>query len=83
MRPDLDAAVAVAKHRKVPLMLDNAERLRLMDVLLRITDIAGQAFDVLESKQVSEADILVIVQLPQYVNAFTSALTAHARRMAR
>jgi hypothetical protein len=80
---DDQLAAIFAKHRKVPLDMDNAERLRLMDVLLRITDIAGKAFDVLDSKQVSEADILVIVQLPDYCNAFTTGLTAHAMKKAR
>lgn len=58
--------------------------MRLKEVLLQITQMALQAFDVLDTNLISEHDTYVILQLPDYVNAFTDGIKKHARaRIAR
>lgn len=82
IRPDLDAERAKASTVKVPLGMESAERRRLMDVLLRLHEIAMQAFDAMEADALSEADVLLLLQLPDYCNQFTRAIERHARTKA-
>lgn len=72
-------AESLRKHRKVPLNMPADERHRLMDVLLRIHQIAMTTFDALEADAISESDVFVMLQLPEYCNTFTKGIEKHAR----
>lgn len=63
----------------MPLGMPNEERRRLMDVLLRLQKLAGDAFDVLDAQMISERDALLFLQLPDYCNAFTLGIEKFAR----
>lgn len=80
VRPDLEAERAKASTKKMPMtMMENSERLELMDVLLRISSISQEAFDILDSQSISEADVFLILQLPDWCNAFTKGMEDYAR----
>lgn len=68
------------RHAKIPLGMPQKERQRLMALMLRIHEQAMIAFDCLEADMVSEHDVAVMAQLPQYVNSFVDAMKAHANR---
>lgn len=60
--------------------METSERLDLMDVLLELSKISGEAFDMLEANLISEADVFLILQLPDWCNKFTQGIERHARR---
>lgn len=82
VRPDLDAKRAEASEHKHPLRMDEYERTELMEVLLKISSIAQEAFDVVDANALSEKDVFLILQLPDWCNYFTKAMEHQARRMA-
>lgn len=83
VRPDLDAEREKASIKKVSFRMDPTLRTHLLDVLLDIQNLAGDIFDMLDADQVSEADILLMLQLPDYCNKFTKAMETHARQVVR
>ena len=79
---DWQRQIREASPRRVPMDFPSDEQRRLMDVLLRITDIAGQTFDALERNELSERELMVMLQLPAYCNQFTRGIRAHLARRA-
>lgn len=83
VRPDLEEKRRTASTTKNPLRMEKAERDELMEILLRISKISMEAFDMIEADELSEADVFLILQLPDWCNAFTRRVEAHARNRAR
>lgn len=80
VRPDLEVRRKTASTVKLPLNMDESERRRLCEVLLKISDLSMKAFDIVDTDRISEADVLLLLQLPDWCNAFTKGIESHARK---
>jgi hypothetical protein len=80
VRPDLEELASKASDRKGILGMPDDERHRLMEVLLRVSAIAMQAFDCLDADAMSEKDAATILQLPDWCNEFGQGIRQHAFR---
>lgn len=75
VRPDLDKKLETASTDKKPFLIDERRRQDLMEVLLKISDISIQAFDVMDNREMSPADVFLILQLPDWANKYSELMT--------
>lgn len=80
VRPDLEDRRKKASTKKMRLNMEESERRRLCAILLKISSLSMEAFDIIDTDRISEADVLLILQLPDWCNAFTKGIEVHARK---
>lgn len=72
--------LAPERLRRVGFEMPEEERLRLMDYLLRIQQQAGIAFDAIERKSISLAELETFTkQLPAHFNTAMDIMQAHMK----
>lgn len=65
------------------LRMPDDERLRAMDYLLRVSQIAGEVFDALERNAMTAREAQMVLQLSAHVNTFGRIMADHAEKLTR
>lgn len=75
---NLQAKAEKASTTKNKLNMDPTQAMRLREDLLKISNLAIAAFDVLDSGMVSQFDVIQMAMLPEYINRFSQGIQQHA-----